>query len=594
LAASGGGDISFNAVNNGTAPVVATIIVTPHFTYDGHTCDGPTQEFTITVNPTAQVNVTADQVVCNAESTADVTFSTDRTIGTTTYTWTNDTPSIGLAASGSGNIPSFAAINTGSAPVIATISVTPHFTYGGHTCDGPPETFTITVNPTAQVDDPTDQVVCHTEITALVTFTTDRTIGVTTYTWTNNTISIGLAASGAGDIPSFVATNPGLAPVIATITVTPHFEYDGHICDGPPQTFTITVNPTARVDDPADQVVCNTDLTTVIFTTTTSGGTPTYTWVNDTPGIGLAASGGGDISFNAVNAGTFPVVATITVTPHFTYDGHTCDGPTQEFTITVNPTAQVDDPVDQVVCNTESTALVTFSTDRTVGVTTYTWTNDAPSIGLVASGSGDIPAFVAINIGFAPVIATIAVTPHFTYNGLTCDGPVQEFTITVNPTAQVIDPADQIVCNSDNTADVIFASNRTVGITTYTWTNDTPTIGLAASGSGNILSFAAINLGTVPVVATITVTPHFTYDGHTCDGPPETFIITVNPTAQVDDPADQVLCNTENTALVTFSTDRTLGITTYLWTTDIPSIGLAASGTGDIPVFTAINTGSAR
>ena len=61
----------------------------------------------------------------------------------TTYRWTNDTPSIGLAASGTGNILPFNAINTGTTPVVATITVTP--VKGG--CEGNPKTFTITVNP---------------------------------------------------------------------------------------------------------------------------------------------------------------------------------------------------------------------------------------------------------------------------------------------------------------------------------------------------------------------------------------------------------------------------------------------------------------
>ena len=61
----------------------------------------------------------------------------------TTYTWTNDRPSIGLAASGTGNILPFNAINTGTTPVVATITVTP--VTGG--CAGAPRTFTITVNP---------------------------------------------------------------------------------------------------------------------------------------------------------------------------------------------------------------------------------------------------------------------------------------------------------------------------------------------------------------------------------------------------------------------------------------------------------------
>jgi len=80
-----------------------------------------------------------------------VSFTTVTTGGVTTYTWTNDQPTIGLAATGSGNIPTFTAINTGTSPVVATIIVTPHFTGGGVTCDGPTKTFTITVNPTEKL-----------------------------------------------------------------------------------------------------------------------------------------------------------------------------------------------------------------------------------------------------------------------------------------------------------------------------------------------------------------------------------------------------------------------------------------------------------
>src|ERR1700753_1628687 len=41
----------------------------------------------------------------------------------------------------------------------------------------------------------------------------------------------------------------------------------------------------------------------------------------------------------------------------------------------------------------------------------------------------------------------------------------------------------------------------------YNWVNNTPGIGLPASGTGNIASFTAINNGSKPVTATITATP---------------------------------------------------------------------------------------
>jgi hypothetical protein len=590
LAANGVGTIpAFTATNAGTAPVVATITVTPHFTNGGKTCDGNPITFTITVNPTATVDPIANVAYCNGATTVVIPITSP--VAGTTFAWTNSDPTIGLAANGTGNIPSFTATNMGTAPVVATITVTPT----ANSCVGTPLTFTITVNPTGQVTDPADQVVCNGALTAPVNFATNNTGGVTTYSWVNSTPSIGLAANGTGDIAAFTAINNGSTPVVATITVTPHFTNAGITCDGPVQTFTITVNPAAQVNDPADQVVCNGATTTPVnFTTTNTGGTTTYTWVNNTPSIGLAASGTGDIAaFTAINAGTAPVVATITVTPHFDNGSVTCDGTTQTFTITVNPTGQVNDPADQVVCNGATTAPVTFTTNNTVGTTTYTWVNDTPSIGLAANGTGDIAAFTAVNLGSTPVVATITVTPHFANGSVTCDGPAQTFTITVNPAAQVNDPADQVVCNGATTAPVNFTTTNTGGTPTYTWVNDTPSIGLAASGTGNIAAFTAINNGTAPVIATITVTPHFANGSVTCDGTPQTFTITVNPTGQVNDPADQIVCNGATTAPVNFTTNNTVGTTTYTWVNDTPSIGLAASGTGDIAAFTAINLGTA-
>ena len=596
LPASGSGDIaSFNAINAGTSPLTETVTVTPHYDNGSVVCDGPTKDFTITVNPTGQVNDPADEVVCNGSSTTTVIFSTVNTGGTTTYTWVNDQPGIGLGASGSGNITAFAATNAGSSPVVATITVTPHFANGSVTCDGPTEDYTITVNPTAQVDDPSDQVVCDGSLTTAVSFTTTNSGGVMSYTWTNNTPGIGLAASGTGDIAAFNATNAGTIPVTATITVTPYFDNGAVICNGPVESFTITVNPKGQVNDPADKVVCSgSTVSAVAFTTNNSGGTTTYTWTTTSAGIGLPASGSGNIAaFSAVNTGTAPVVETVTVTPHFSNGSVTCDGPTEDFTITVNPTAQVNDPADQVICNGFPTALVTFTTNNTVGTTTYTWTNSSASIGLASSGTGDIASFTATNTGTSPVTGTITVTPHFDYGSITCDGPVETFTITVNPTAQVNDPADKVVCNGSVMSAINFSTTNSGGVTTYTWTTTSAGIGLPASGSGNIASFSAINAGTSPVTETITVTPHFTNGSVTCDGPTEDFTITVNPTAQVDDPADEVVCNGFPTTLVTFTTTNTGGTTTYSWTNDATSIGLAAAGMGDIASFTASNITSA-
>ena len=594
LPASGSGNIaSFTALNNTNAPVTAIITVTPTLTNAGVWCTGPSKTFSITVNPTGQADQPVSQLVCNGASTTAITFTTTNTGGTTTYAWTNNAPSIGLAASGTGNIAAFNAINPGPSPLIAPIIVTPTFTYAQVSCQGPAETFFISVNPSGQVIQPASQVVCTGAATTAVNFSTTNTGGTTTYAWSNDNPSIGLTASGSGDIASFTATNSGTSPVVATIVVTPTFSNGGVNCNGPAKSFTITVNPTGQVNQPASQVVCNGAATTAVnFTTTNTGGATTYAWTNDTPSIGLAASGNGNItSFTAVNNGSSPVVAMIVVTPTYSNGGTPCQGGIKTFTITVNPSGQVNQPASQAVCNGGSTTAVNFATTNTSGTTTYAWTNNNTSIGLAAAGNGNIASFTAVNNGTSPVVATIAVTPTYSNAGVPCQGGIETFTITVNPTGQVNQPASQTLCSGAATTAVSFTTTNTGGTTTYAWTNDTPSIGLAASGNGNIASFTAVNTGSSPVVATIVVTPTFTNGGTPCQGSAKTFTITVNPAPQVTQPSNQVVCNGNSTTAVTFTTVNSGGTTTYSWTNSTPSIGLAASGTGNIAAFTAINTG---
>ena len=63
----------------------------------------------------------AQDIVVNGANTNPINFPA----GPCIYSWANNNTSIGLAANGTGNIPSFTAVNTGSTPVTATITGTP-------------------------------------------------------------------------------------------------------------------------------------------------------------------------------------------------------------------------------------------------------------------------------------------------------------------------------------------------------------------------------------------------------------------------------------------------------------------------------------
>ena len=399
-------------VNTGTEPAVVTYTITP--TGPAPTsCEGAPFEFVVTVEPEPEASADPiSETICDGDETNIALVEETTGSVAMTFTWTaavQTAPmggSLGFApscASGCGDSIEEMITNSGTTPGVVRYTITP--SYGD--CDGDEIIVDITVNPTAQVNDPGDQVVCNDDATIDIEFTTNNSGGTTTYSWVNNTTSIGLAAGGSGDIPSFTATNAGTVPVTATITVTPSFENDGVSCDGPTMQFTITVNPNGQVDEPADQEVCHDEETTVTFTTANTGGTTTYAWTNDNVAIGLAANGSGNISFDATNTGTEPISATITVTPTFSNAGEDCIGDSEQFEITINPAGQINAIASQQLCNGEETDEVIFGTTNTGGNTTFTWTNDNTDTGLksssdvtedFSSGSWD-PSFFEIGGG---------------------------------------------------------------------------------------------------------------------------------------------------------------------------------------------------
>ena len=244
--------------------------------------------------------------------------------------------------------------------------------------------------------------------------------------------------------------------------------------------------------------------------------------------------------YNAPTHGTlngFPVsmpstggvvtISGVTYTPDAGYNGPDAfsiivsDGTYYDTTmvnVTVKPTPDVTVPSSQAVCNNGLTNAAMFT--GSVSGTTFNWVNNAPSIGLAASGSGDILSFMATNPTSVPVVATVTVTP----TALGCVGTAKLFSITVNPTPNVVVPGNQAVCNGNNTPLASFSSN--VAGATYTWVNNNTSIGLASTGTGNILPFTATNSGTAPIKGIITVTP----SANTCAGPSQSYTVTVNPT----------------------------------------------------------------
>ncbi|MGY8968623.1 MAG: PKD-like domain-containing protein [Flavobacteriales bacterium] len=590
LSNSGTGNIDITSTNTTTSPITSNITVTPSFENEGNINIGESISFTITVNPSGQVDGVLNQIVSNTFDTTAITFTTENSNGTTSYNWTNDLSSIGLASTGSGNIPVFSGVNAGTFPVSASISVTPTFTSNGVSCVGPETPFEITINPTAQVN-PTEDMVVSNGDSLVIPFETINTGGTSTYTWTNTDPTTGLENSGSSDI-GFTAVNTGTSPIVTTVVVTPGFENGGNSNSGSANTFVITVNPTAQVDPINNVVVCNEEvLDPTVFTTQNTGGVTTYSWTNDNTSIGLSSSGAGSIAgFTAINTSLISQLATITVTPTFENAGVSNTGLSETFTITVNPSAQVEPIPNQVLCNQEFTEEIIFTTENIDGTTSYSWTNDNVAIGIAAAGDGNISSFVSANVAASSISSTITVTPTYTNNGISCTGLSETFTITVNPSAQVNEILNQELCEGQITSPITFSTTNVDGITTYSWTNDNTNIGLADSGEGDISSFTVLNTSGESETATITVVPTYSSSGIDCIGSEYTFILAVNPGAQVNSIENQLLCNGDLSMPVQFNTTNSDGVSEYTWTNSNTSIGLSSTGTGDIGAFEVINT----
>src|ERR1041385_3737354 len=337
--------------------------------------------------------------------------------------------------------------------------------------------------------------------------------------WTNDNTAIGLVASGTGNIAFTAPANNTGADIIGTITVSATANTCTSI-GANVKTFTIKIKPTPIVNTITDVTVCSGAPIAAIAFSANTGGSETFNWTNDNTSIGIPASGVGNISaFVApVNISGVPMIANIGVSA---IRGG-CPGPVSTFKITVNPEPVVTAVINQSFCPGDG---VNIPFTSNVGSAIISWSNSNTLIGIGASGTGDIVYVAPANNTGADIVGTITVTAA--KNGCTSAGAnLKTFTITIKPTPIVNAISNVTVCSGGTISLPVFGSNIGSGGVTFNWTNDNVAIGLAASGTGNIASFAAAsNTTSSPVVATISVTG----TKNTCTGPARTFTITVLP-----------------------------------------------------------------
>jgi len=299
----------------------------------------------VVVNPAPTVTAITPISICSGGTVPATTFA--GTPATATFTWTNNQPSIGLAASGNGGVPSFTATNNSANPVTATILVVPHL----GTCNGTASNFTITVSPAPTITAPASNVFCEGATVPAIAWTTSS--ATATVAWTNNNTATGMGPSGTGTIPTFTASQV-TTQTISTITATP----SQGACVGTPVTFNLTVNnaPSATITD-IGPLCSNVGFQTLV------AATPGGIWSG--PGIINTTSG----LFNPLTAGA-GTTPTITYTLNLPNQCPASDI-TQIQIISV-PAANAG--VNQSVCQGQTVNLNGSFTNSNTGNETFAWT----------------------------------------------------------------------------------------------------------------------------------------------------------------------------------------------------------------------------
>lgn len=182
-----------------------------------------TTVYTIVDDDVPTVNQPVSAVYCPGEIVSATTF-TGSTLPNTTYNWTvTNGASLGLSqTSGSGDLPSFTAVNNTTAPIVATIIVTPR----QGSCNGTTKTFTITVTPRGIASDINvpDQTICY---NTKPTLSVNNPVAGATYRWyTDNTTVGNPAATGVTYTPAIDLT--------ANVTYYVSIEKGGVYCENLP------------------------------------------------------------------------------------------------------------------------------------------------------------------------------------------------------------------------------------------------------------------------------------------------------------------------------------------------------------------------
>lgn len=567
---SGVGAVATINVPTGTTGTFSYNLVSVSAT--GGCSQAQTGTATISVNPVPTASISGNATVCQNTTSPTITFTGANGISPYTFTYNVNGGAAQTVSSGAGATAS-ATVSTSTAGTFVYNLISVSNTGCSQAQTG---TATVTINPNPSATLSADSVVCQNDMVGFV-FSGSGGNAPYVFTYSVNGGATQTIASNTANLVTYyvIANSPG------TLTFDIFSVTNQQGCTAVlTETAQVLVNPLPAVS--GDTLICE-------GTTTqwTGAGTPNAVnpWVSSNTSVATVDNSG---FINAIAPGTAIITYTndfgcsrqkqIVVQTNPVISGETiiCPGTTEQYLVngsvenglwtssdlmfatidsdgivsalnagnvtleyidTVGCSATFDVEVNSLpaaqltgvdtICSGESTSLQLTGTPNAVVTLITGFTTQSvviPSGGTVTIDSGVLTDTTSFELTDVQWNSTPACPQTLT----------DSVVILVKPLPQLLTISDVVSCPGEMVNSIAFSS--VPAGSTFNWINDNPSIGLAASGSGDLPSFTISN--SPGDVATITVSPEL--DG--CAGATENFQISVSSLPVADAGADVSAC----------------------------------------------------
>ncbi|WP_162427488.1 T9SS type A sorting domain-containing protein [Pontibacter pudoricolor] len=553
------------ATGKATATVTATgsgaSTITLRTTNNAASCTTANSAVTLTVNPLPSTTIAAGGPTTFCQD-GSVVLSAPQGAGYT-YQWLRDGAVISTAGTGQ----QYTASQSGGYTVEVTNSVT------GCVAVTPTATnVTVIPQPTATITG-NNQAKCIGAGNS-TTFTVSGTFSGGTAQWVSSNTSFQIQ-----NPVYYTTTGQATATIVATgtgtATITLSTSNAASACNTAESTTTLTVDPlpVATITAGGPTTFCQGG--SVVLSA--PEGNYSYQWFNGTTAIVDATNQ----QYTASTAGNYTVRVTNNTT--------TCEATTATATaVTVNAQPVVSAASASPAAKCVGTGNVTvFDLTGSVANGTPLWTVVGTTGGATVSNISS-PNTTGTQVTVAG-IGTVTMRLSSSSSVASCTTAFRDVTLTVHPMPIANAGADQIQCQATSGPNYFWRDGSGSGVGSnqsldVRWTLKSKDPGINSVSIGYDWEYK--QRVDITGVGNVTLTMTVTTNG--CSTSDEV-VYTVKPTPVITSVASKTYCNGEQGAAVNFASSVAGSSITWTSTKDV---GFGTSGTGNIPAFTANNTGT--